>query len=83
MGTGAIVGGRRIKLARARTDGKTGSTEEVKHTNAVSGVNSLGFMTMVQPHASAGATFQALQRSNVTLWGGSKVFHDTYHIIIG
>lgn len=34
-------------------------------TNAVSGVNSLGFMTIVQPHARAGATFQALCTSDL------------------
>jgi hypothetical protein len=34
-----------------------------RHTSAVSGVSSDGFMTIVQPVASAGATFHALARA--------------------
>ena len=40
------------------------NTEEEKRqglTNAVKGVNSDGFMTIVHPQARAGATFQALR----------------------
>lgn len=33
---------------------------KARHTNAVNGVNSDGFITIVHPTASAGATFQDL-----------------------
>lgn len=38
-----------------------------KHTNAVKGVISDGFMTIVQPVARAGATFQDLDQDKILI----------------
>jgi hypothetical protein len=50
-------------------------TAESARTSAVSGVSSDGFITMVQPVASAGATFHALRTAAVTL----SAAHDDAH----
>lgn len=51
---------RRHDARGAKCDGEH-ATDNGGLTSAVSGVNSLGFMTIVQPHARAGATFHALR----------------------
>ena len=45
-----------------KTHGAAVEQTETVLTNAVNGVISEGFMTIVQPHARAGATFHDLQR---------------------
>lgn len=51
---------RLYSTVRKRRNSERGCEVRTERTRADKGVNSEGFMTMVQPQARAGATFQAL-----------------------